>query len=1075
MAAMLIAGELQDTVRAMDVPAMEMKALSLKLAAVSEDFPNLKSLFQSTDSCACEHCRSVYSPAAYLVEILQFLDKRSVTDLSTLPHTTGHLAKDVLFTRRPDLGDIDLSCENANTPVPYIDLVCELLEAAISPDAGVNFTGVLSDGADPLKGRISNGLLTALQAAGLPVTDQALILETESTSGASATLPHYLRDKQAVCKIVNTGGNNYEVFRLRQTLSPAEELAAAPEYVNADAYNTLKGAEYAFALPFDLDHAEAKAYFTRFDISRAELMEAFQTAGNPADEAIAAEALGLTEAERDLITNAKGNLADQQSYWNAPASWDTPPIAGNVLDYMTRVDHFLDKTGLGYKDLELLLALEFIDPAANLFIRHLDLSCDTAKKEVANLDVEALDRVHRFLRLQKKTGWKLQVVDALVSQASLGNGTLDDGCLVKAAELLKLSARTGIKVDELIGFYGDIPHTVRSEDAPKPLYHQVFLNKARNGFIDPGLMPDKVDGTQPLTNFTTSIAVCLQVKERDLERLLSLLPDGDLTFANLSRLFAAARLMRKLKLGAEDYVLLCGLTGLDASASPAETLDVVAAADDLNKSPLKPADVRFMLEHEASNLADREIKDDRIKQTLEKLQKDYQSNFAANKSAFNANLSAEEQKETLKQALSRLTDVGEEDVKTFIGFLDRDWTSANAAKTFTDTKLGGLFDTGSIKTSIDALAAAPGPDITAEQKDLVQAFLDAIAGFQLEAGKQAILEQTLATTFKTDPELVMVVLKHALLKQPAPGTSVVSDVLQTDALIDTDITHVVPVLPAVTAGAFPEQYRSVRLLHKLFPLLNAFKLENQDAAWFFLHSKDLGWFEWDGIPYEAGQTAIAYSTYVAFTQVVDLLKQLAPVANPADIEHPVSFFTIGAMLLPGSGATRNPFIEAFSLLTGYSREDVDAIDAHLFPAFSLNNYRDPRTWKAVSDGAEFLRKLGSTVAQVQAFIQPVLTGAEASLLRTALKARYDEDTWLGTLKEIMDAIRPQKRNALVAYLLAENPELKTENDLYDHFLVDVEMEACMPSSRIVQAHGTHPALRAALPDGPGAEGRRQRQ
>ena len=280
-AAMLIAGELQDTMRAMDVPAMEMKTLSLKLEAVSEDFPNLKSLFQSTDSCACEHCRSVYSPAAYLVEILQFLDKRSVTDLSTLPPTTGHLAKDVLFTRRPDLGDIDLSCENANTPVPYIDLVCELLEAAISPDAGVTFTGVLSDGADPLKGRISNGLLTTLQTAGLPVTDQALILETESTSGASATLPHYLRDKQAVCKIVNTGGNNYTVFRLRQTLSPAAELAAAPEYVNADAYTSLKGAEYAFTLPFDLDHAEAKAYFTRFDISRAELMQAFQTAGNP--------------------------------------------------------------------------------------------------------------------------------------------------------------------------------------------------------------------------------------------------------------------------------------------------------------------------------------------------------------------------------------------------------------------------------------------------------------------------------------------------------------------------------------------------------------------------------------------------------------------------------------------------------------------------------------------------------------------------------------------------------------------------------------------------------------------------
>jgi hypothetical protein len=127
---------------------------------------------------------------------------------------------------------------------------------------------------------------------------------------------------------------------------------------------------------------------------------------------------------------------------------------------------------------------------------------------------------------------------------------------------------------------------------------------------------------------------------------------------------------------------------------------------------------------------------------------------------------------------------------------------------------------------------------------------------------------------------------------------------------------------------------------------------------------------------------------------------------------------------------------------------------HLFPVFDLNNYKDAKAWKAVIDCAEHLRKLGSTVAQVQAYINPVLTSVETQLLRTALKARYEEETWLSTLKEIMNTIRPQKRNALVAYLLAENSEMKTENDLYDYFLVDVEMESCMPSSRIVQAHGT---------------------
>jgi isochorismate synthase EntC len=61
--------------------------------------------------------------------------------------------------------------------------------------------------------------------------------------------------------------------------------------------------------------------------------------------------------------------------------------------------------------LDLLLALSFIDPNDKLFIKHLDLTCDTAKKEIANLDEAALDRIHRFLRLQKKTGWKLEVLN----------------------------------------------------------------------------------------------------------------------------------------------------------------------------------------------------------------------------------------------------------------------------------------------------------------------------------------------------------------------------------------------------------------------------------------------------------------------------------------------------------------------------------------------------------------------------------------------------------------------------------------------------------------------------------------
>ena len=1111
-AAMLIVGELQDTMRAMDVPALEMKSLAMKLEAVSKDFPNLKSLFKLTDTCACEHCRSVYSPAAYLVEILQFLDKRSVTDLTVTPHVTTNLAKDVLFERRPDLGEIDLGCENANTPVPYIDLVCELLEEAVAPDAGISYTGVLSDGADPLTGKISNALLAALQTAGMPVTDQAQIYRTEEATTVNAPetppyKPHYLRDKKAVCKIIHTGGSSYKVFRLRQTLSSAEELAAAPEYVNQKAYEELKKLNYAFRLPFDLDHTEAKAYFTRFGIERHTLMADFQSAGNPADEAIAAEKLGLTDAERKLIVTP--DAANQQKYWNTTNA--------NASDEMKVVDTFLTKSGLTYKELDLLLSLKFIDPADDFFIKHLDLSCDTEQKEIANLDDAALDRIHRFLRLQKKTVWKFEVLDAVISQAKLGNKLLDNPCLIKAADLQKLSEETGIKIEELIGFYGEIPHEILNDDAPKPLYHQVFLNKARNGFIDDLLLlPEEKTGSELLNDVQNSLSVCLQLSEQDFDKIAlagNITTYGSPTFGvnnpnkftNLSYMFAASRLIKKLKFKTDDFLILTELTGLNISDSPEKTLGFVEAVNDSKQSPLKLAEVKYMLQHKATNLADREIKKDKITQILEKLQKDYQSNFSANKFPFDVNLSADEQKETLQTALSKLSGIGEEDVKTFINFIDGDWETVITAKNFIDDKLDSLFDTNSIKSAVDelenalltktqdisnheaallamknaqnALSAATTPAETAAAqaqiaaadaqlaitlpkfniatgKNLVEAFLDSIADYQLYLDKQSILEQTISSTFKADLELVKIVLKYAILKQPASGTDIIANLLLTDALIDK--VNATPTLPGITPAAFPKQYRALRLLHKLIPLINSFELENQETEWFFKNNHGLGWFEWDSIPYEAGQTAIDYAKYAAFTEMVDLSKQLTPVPNPADAENPITFLTIAEMLLlPASEADRDRFIEVFSLLTGYSREDVNAIDAHLFPLlpWSPIHYRDVKTWKSISDCAEHLRKLCSTVDQVKEYIKPVLTNTDTNLLRTALKARYDEDTWLSTLKEIMDAIRPQKRDALVAYLLATNPEMKDENYLYDYFLVDVEMEACMPSSRIVQAHG----------------------
>lgn len=94
------------------------------------DIPNLEVLFGSQDYCECEHCQSLYGPPAYLADIFRFLKRHD-----SLVERNGRTltVQEILFERRPDLGNIKLNCDNTETPMPYIDLVCEILENNIPP------------------------------------------------------------------------------------------------------------------------------------------------------------------------------------------------------------------------------------------------------------------------------------------------------------------------------------------------------------------------------------------------------------------------------------------------------------------------------------------------------------------------------------------------------------------------------------------------------------------------------------------------------------------------------------------------------------------------------------------------------------------------------------------------------------------------------------------------------------------------------------------------------------------------------------------------------------------------------
>ncbi|NOU20142.1 MAG: hypothetical protein HOO91_21510 [Bacteroidales bacterium] len=87
-------------------------------------------LFGDADFCECGECNSVYSPAAYFVELLQYLRNNNLDPENPFTELKGIVGTPLekFFNRRPDLRCLELTCKNTNTILPYVDLVNEVME-----------------------------------------------------------------------------------------------------------------------------------------------------------------------------------------------------------------------------------------------------------------------------------------------------------------------------------------------------------------------------------------------------------------------------------------------------------------------------------------------------------------------------------------------------------------------------------------------------------------------------------------------------------------------------------------------------------------------------------------------------------------------------------------------------------------------------------------------------------------------------------------------------------------------------------------------------------------------------------
>lgn len=270
-------------------PRFHREKMHVLAAPDPEQVPNLTTLFGSLDSCDCADCRSVAGPAAYFAEILAFLGDRAQGRTN---------ARDILLQRRRDLGWLELTCDNTNVVLPYVDLVNEILEDEVAPFPGFELP---AGHAGELDSRaVSDGLREVFARREAPLGPDAVAVVVDPGRR------WFVTDHSVLYLVVRSKDMLRVALRAYQSGAPSGQLAVSPEHLNAGAYEVLRTALFPLDASLDLWREQVSTFLGHLEVRRDELMREFSTAGQAAgwltELDVVGEHLGLTRLERQLLT-----------------------------------------------------------------------------------------------------------------------------------------------------------------------------------------------------------------------------------------------------------------------------------------------------------------------------------------------------------------------------------------------------------------------------------------------------------------------------------------------------------------------------------------------------------------------------------------------------------------------------------------------------------------------------------------------------------------------------------------------------------------------------------------------------
>ncbi|HYF29883.1 MAG TPA: neuraminidase-like domain-containing protein [Chitinophagaceae bacterium] len=447
-------------------------------------------LFGNQNFCRCNHCQSIISPAAYFVDLMDFLKKHILDE-----HFKGADANHVLSpkVRRPDLWQsLKLTCENTHTLIPYLVIINEILENYIATRPGSGFVGSL---------------------------------------------------------------NNRN---------------AVEDFVYKRLYNL--PAIRSFTQPFFLPLTELEIYLSHFPLKKEQVAREVLAYMNDTANIVPQSQLYLSGTAYNLI--AAPNAA--APFLSSVYGISFPP-SGTITP--KDVQLFLQKMDVTRKLFTELIQTRFVSANNTQAVTIKPItspgSVQPDKEEIHALSLTFLDRLHRFVRLQRHIGWTVSDLDQVLFYLLQSNIITDANALPipLLAKLSALQKQLKLKAPELIALFTNIP-----VDKAPSLFDALFNQPAfaKQGVWTPGTLsinfqhpayrsdlPDPA-GTAILHRLLAGLGMNdddLFVLIENLKAPLASAADGTFTLnlSSLSLLYRHARLSRSLKISIAQLFTLMKL------------------------------------------------------------------------------------------------------------------------------------------------------------------------------------------------------------------------------------------------------------------------------------------------------------------------------------------------------------------------------------------------------------------------------------------------------------------------------------------------------------------------------------